>query len=63
MLISIDDFKQVYKHILSGVLEFDGKGCTIYILVSNDTDSLAALKIFQVSILLSPFTFFLHRPF
>ena len=49
MLISLNNIKHVYHHILQNALEFDGKGCTIYILVSNDTDSLAALKILSVS--------------
>jgi hypothetical protein len=30
---------------LEEALQADGKGCSIYVLVSNDTDSLASLKI------------------
>lgn len=45
MLIPLNNLKHVYQYILSNALEFDGKGCTIYIFVSNDADSLASLKI------------------
>lgn len=30
-------------------MDLEGKGCTIQIFVSNDTDSLASLKILSVS--------------
>jgi len=30
-------------------MELEGKGCTIFIFVSNDTDSLSSLKILTVS--------------
>jgi len=49
MLILIKDFKHVYNYILQNALESDGKGCTIYIFVSNDADSLASLRILSVS--------------
>ena len=45
MLIPLHNIKHVYQHILQRALECDGLGCTIYIFVSNDTDSLASLKI------------------
>jgi hypothetical protein len=44
-LIHLTNLKGVYQYILQNALEFDGKGCTIYIFVSNDTDSIASLKI------------------
>lgn len=49
MLIHLTNLKGVYQYILQNALEFDGKGCTIYIFVSNDTDSIASLKILAVS--------------
>ena len=52
MLIHLTNLKSVYQYILQSALEFDGKGCTIYIFVSNDTDSLASLKILAVSYLI-----------
>jgi len=49
MLIPLANIKNVYQHILQSALECDGQGCTIYVFVSNDTDSLASLKILTVS--------------
>lgn len=45
MLIPLNDIKHVYKHILQSALQCDGLGCTIYIFVSNDCDSIASLRI------------------
>jgi hypothetical protein len=49
MLIPIDHFKQVYRHILQQALQCEGQGVTTYLICSNDTDSLCALKILTVS--------------
>jgi len=49
MLIPLHNIKVVYQHILQNALENDGLGCTIYIFVSNETDSLASFKILSVS--------------
>lgn len=49
MLIPLHSIKQVYQHILQAALECEGQGCSIYIFVSNDVDSLASLKILSVS--------------
>jgi len=35
--------------MLNAALEKESRGCTMYIFVSNDTDSLCALRIFTVS--------------
>lgn len=35
--------------MLNSALEKESRGCTMYIFVSNDTDSLCALRIFTVS--------------
>lgn len=53
MLIPLHNIKQVYRHILQAALECDGLGCSIYIFVSNDTDSLTSLKILSVSLFIS----------
>lgn len=45
MLIPVHNLKHLYQHILKTALEQDGQGCTIYIFVSNDTDSVVSLKI------------------
>ena len=50
MLIAIQNIKFVYQHILQSALDQDGNGCTIYIFVSNDVDSISSLKILTVSI-------------
>ena len=39
--------------MLSMALEKESRGCTMYIFVTNDTDSLCALRIFTVSHFLS----------
>ena len=49
MLVPLANFKFVYNQILSEALKEDGEGCTVYILVANDADSLASLKILTVS--------------
>lgn len=45
MLYSVANFKVLYHYILKKALECDGLGCTIFIFVNNDCDSLASLKI------------------
>jgi len=45
MLYSVANFKILYNYILKKALESDGLGCTIFIFVNNDCDSLASLKI------------------
>ena len=45
MLYSVTNFKILYNYILKKALECDGLGCTIFIFVNNDTDSVASLKI------------------
>ena len=45
MLYSVANFKILYNYILKKALECDGSGCTIFIFVNNDCDSLASLKI------------------
>ena len=45
MLIPLDQIVQLYRKIVKDAVKCDGQGSTINILVSNDTDSLAALKI------------------
>ena len=45
MLIQIQNIKHVYAQIINSALECDGLGCTIYIFVSNEADSIASLKI------------------
>lgn len=45
MLIPLDQIIRLYRQIVKNAMKCDGQGSTINILVSNDTDSLAALKI------------------
>ena len=45
MLIPLHNLCHIYQHILKSALELDGQGCSIFIFVSNDTDSLSSLKI------------------
>ena len=45
MLIPLHNLRHIYQHILKSALELDGQGCSIFIFVSNDTDSLSSLKI------------------
>lgn len=49
MLVPLNQLKLLYSQILAEALKSDGEGCSIYIFVANDTDALAALKIFTVS--------------
>ena len=51
MRIPKERFKILYEKILTSALLGDGQGCTLFILVSNDTDSVACLKIFTVSLI------------
>lgn len=45
MRIPLHNVKQMYQFILQSALQSDGLGCTVYVFVSNDTDSLTSLKI------------------
>lgn len=45
MLYSVANFKILYTYMLKKAMECDGLGCTIFIFVNNDCDSLASLKI------------------
>jgi hypothetical protein len=49
MLIPLLNINQIYKYITKEAMDLEGKGCTIFIFVSNDTDSLSSLKILTVS--------------
>lgn len=49
MLIPLNQIRQIYHTMLSMALEKESRGCTMYIFVTNDTDSLCALRIFTVS--------------
>jgi len=46
MLLPLQDFRKKYEHILR-VASRSG-GCSIYIFVTNDTDSICALKTLTV---------------
>jgi len=61
MLIPLVNIKWVYGAIQEDALKCDGMGCTIYIFVSNDTDSLSSLKIFTVSTSSPSFKYILHN--
>ena len=50
MLIPLNQIRQIYHTMLNAALEKESRGCTMYIFVSNDPDSLCALRIFTVSI-------------
>lgn len=45
MLIPLERIKQLYAKIIDNALESEKLGCTTYILVTNDTDALCALRI------------------
>jgi len=45
MLIPLDRIKNLYLQIIKNANESDQYGCTTYIFVSNETDSLCALRI------------------
>ena len=51
MKIPLQNIRHIYDQILQAAHECDGLGCSIYIFVSNDTDSIASLKILTVSFL------------
>lgn len=51
MLIPLSQIRQIYHAMLNAALENESRGCTMYIFVSNDADSLCALRIFTVSTL------------
>lgn len=50
MKIPLQNIRHIYDQILMSAHECDGLGCSIYIFVSNDTDSIASLKILTVSL-------------
>ncbi len=50
MLIPLNQIRQIYHTMLNAALEKENRGCTMYIFVSNDPDSLCALRIFTVSL-------------
>lgn len=51
MLIPLDKLRYFYDRILQNALDADLKGAnTVQIFVSNETDSLCALKIITVSV-------------
>ena len=45
MLIPLHNLRHIYQHILKSGIELDGKGCSIFIFVSNDPDSISSLKL------------------
>ena len=45
MLIPLEKIKQLYSQIIDNALQSEKDGCTTYILVSNDTDAICALRI------------------
>ena len=47
MLIPLNNFKKVYENIINQALEAEKEGTTIYIFISNDSDSLCALKMIK----------------
>lgn len=49
MLTPLDRIKVLYAKIINDALESEKNGCTTYIFVSNDTDSLCAMRILTVS--------------
>jgi hypothetical protein len=49
MLTPLDRIKLLYAKIIKDALESENQGCTTYIFVSNDTDSLCAMRILTVS--------------
>ena len=49
MLIPINQIRQIYHTMLNMALEKESRGCTMYIFVTNDTDSLCASRVFTVS--------------
>ena len=54
MLIPLNQIRQIYHTMLTMALDKESRGCTMYIFVTNDTDSLCALRIFTVSYHFSP---------
>ena len=48
MLIPLLNIKKVYQNIINKALDCNGQGCPVYIFVTNDTDSLCALKMLTV---------------
>ena len=48
MLIPLEKLRSLYDQLLRNALDCEGKGTTIYIFVSNETDSLCSLKMLTV---------------
>jgi cell division control protein 45 len=44
MLIPLEKIKQLYNKIIENALQSEKDGCTTYIIVSNDTDAICALR-------------------
>ena len=51
MIIPLDKLKQLYLQIVKHANESGQYGCTTFIFVSNETDSLCALRILTVRLL------------
>ena len=49
MLTPLDRIKVLYAKIINDAVDSEKNGCTTYIFVSNDTDSLCAMRILTVS--------------
>jgi hypothetical protein len=49
MLIPLDKLRLVYDQILMNAIPCEGQGTSIYIFVTNETDSLCSLKLITVS--------------
>lgn len=49
MKIPLQNIRHIYDQIIQSAHECDGLGCSIFIFVSNEPDSIASLKILTVS--------------
>lgn len=49
MLIPLDKLRSLYDQIIKNALSCEGLGTSIYIFVTNETDSLCSLKMITVS--------------
>ena len=49
MLIPLDKLKSLYDQIIKNALTCEGQGTSIYIFMTNETDSLCSLKMLTVS--------------
>ncbi len=50
MLIPRDKLRWLYDQIIKNALTCEGEGTSIYIFVSNETDSLCSLKMLTVTL-------------